>query len=442
MIEKKCGEEEKSQIKYQLHIMKALGWYISIHKGISQKEIADKMSYDAAYINRMIIMPKKAESINEENFERKQLITIAKAVKICDAMETTLENVLYYYQFRNVLTHSPKMDSLEKLTNELTSQSRGGISLAEDLEINDMVLHEEDSAFAKEVKGVNNLITNVKHPGFKSWFGKYYCYFSSTSSDEVARKRRKSFDRASDDDETKELLDCATEDYIFCGILNIHDETEGADEVCHVDFKFLANPKMRTLKKYSGTLTLSSNTNAVFCELMSKELGEKTYFILEQQDVGREYPQVQCCMAMVLTYSSKVNRRRPCCERMIISRKVIKEETMAYETMKAYLRMNDNMIRITEWGYAEMIKTIKRSSDSDLQEIMEKFPNLKSLSGINVTIEDCAFIPESIIHTLHSLNDSQRQKFEILLRIHSLAPWYCKTKGTKADTLFKLLNSE
>lgn len=159
--------------------------------------------------------------------------------------------------------------------------------------------------------------------------------------------------------------------------------------------------------------------------------------IFEKQDLGNAQPHVQSCMAMVLTYSSKVHRRRPCCERMIISSSCIKSGTEEYEVMKAYLRMNDRMIRITDWGYEQLIKDIHKSDDPDLLKIAECFPDLQSLAGKTVTIENCAFIPESIIYALRMLSQLQQRKFEILLRNHSIAPWYYKTKATKVDELFK-----
>ena len=177
-------------------------------------------------------------------------------------------------------------------------------------------------------------------------------------------------DKFENDPELRELLECSTEEYIFCGIMNIHNHKFSDDGLCHVDFKFLANPD----------------------------------------------------------------------ERMIISNKKIKKRE-EYETMKAYLRMNDSTIRITQWGYNELLKDIEQSDDSELRAIAELFPDLNKLNGSNVTIENCAFIPESFIYTLHSLTSSQKRKFEILLRNHSIAPWYSKTKATKADTLFKLRNS-
>lgn len=438
----KKTKEKQDQIRYQLHIMKALGWYINIKK-TKQCDIANRMHVDSAVISRSVISPKNAEDINAENFEQKgkRLLGISKALEICKCMDVTLENILYFYQFKNVLVELPKIDILEELTNKLTN------SLNEhDLAIN--VLENDIESVCKDLnissfnpKKINNLVFDIRHSDFQPWFGQYFCYFSSTSSEEAGKKRIAQFDSLSDNLELNELLECATDEYIFCGIMEIHNELESTDGLCHVDFKFLANPEKNLIKKYSGLLILSANTKAVFCELTSAEQGEKTYFIFEKQDLGKEQPHVQCCMAMVLTYSSKVHRRRPCCERMIISSKEIKAGTEEYEAMKAYLRMNDSTIRITQWGYNELIKDINQSKDSELLEIAKSFPDLCSLNGQNVTIENCAFIPESVIYTLNSLTDSQKRKFEILLRTHSIAPWYCKTKATKADILFKLLNA-
>ena len=423
--------------------MKALGWYISVHKEIKQIKIANRMHTDPASISRYVISPKDAQCINEQNYEQsgKRLIDIEKAVEICGHMGTTLENILYYYQFKNTLDKLPNFDSLEKLTNQLMCVENEKENTTQDFQNVIDHLWQECWGSICIPPYTTNLIMEADHPGFLPWIGRYYCYFSSTSSDEAGRRREASFERNSDDPELRELLECSTDEYVFCGIMDIHSCTESGRNLCRVDFKFLSNPKERLIKRYTGILILSATTNAVFCELTGNEQGEKTYLMLEKQDLGKEQSHVRCCMAMVLTYSSKVHCRRPCCERMVLSNSKIKEGEEEYEALKAYLRMNDSTIRITRWGYNELIKKIAKSPDPDMQKIIECFPDLESLNGNNVTIDECAFIPESIIYTLHSLSDAQKRKFEILLRNHSIAPWYSKTKATKADTLFKLLNT-
>jgi len=427
---------------FRLHIMKALGWYISMHKDIRQNEIAAKMNVDASLINHIIISPKNAPEITEENYEKyhKRLIEIERAINICKHMGTTLENVLYYYQFHHIPDILTKIDQMEKITNQLTNSENEQEKLSSCSEFDIETVQQEKNDLIYNLTEDNNLIMNIDHPEFHPWLGKYFCYFSSTSSDEADKRRKETFDKYSDDPELQELLECSTDEYIFGGIIHIGNQEKKADNLCHVELKFLSNPNKRLIKRYFGILMLSAKTKAVFCELTNAAQGEKTYLILEKQDLGKEHPNIRCCMAMVLTYSSQVNRRRPCCERMIISNKMIREGTEEYDAMKAYLRMNDSTIRITQWGYHELIKDIVQSSDPDLLKIAENFPTLQSLDGRNVTIENCAFIPESIIYTLNSLSDAQKRKFEILLRNHSLSPWYSKTKATKADTLFKLLN--
>ncbi|MBD5552678.1 MAG: hypothetical protein HDQ96_16180 [Lachnospiraceae bacterium] len=434
--------KEKEQVQYQLHIMKALGWYINIHKDIKQREIAKEMNVDPTVISYAVIPMKDADYITEENYlkSNKRLISISRAKEICRCMNTTLPNVLYYYQFRNVLDNLDKINIFEKMSNKLNDVENKVEKLTEVSDIGGELLQELKKGSSSVSVSVDKIISHVNHPDFLPWFGKYYCYFSSTSSDEAGKKQMSKLDKLDDDTELQELYECSTGEYIFCGIMNIYNHEYSMDGLCHVDFKFLANPDERLIKRYSGILMLSANTKAVFCELTSNDQGEKTYLILEKQDLGKEQPQVRCCMAMVLTYSSKVHRRRPCCERMIISNTMIRKKE-EYESMKAYLRMNDSTIRITQWGYDELLKDIRQSDDSDLQKIAELFPDLHSLNGKNVTIENCAFIPESFIYTLNSLTKPQKRKFEILLRNHSIAPWYSKTKATKADTLFKLLNS-
>lgn len=428
---------------YKLQVMKALGWYIHMHKEIKQKQIAMEMHIDPAAISRSIISPKDADFFDENKYlnDKKRLIDISKANEICKHMHTTLPNVLFYYQFKDQLVNLTKLDNLEKLTIKLTEETFCHELLTQNVDNCILDINNDKKDEVNTEKDINNLISNVEHPDFRSWFGKYYCYFSSTSSEEVNSKRRKEFDRFSDDPEIRELLINTPMDYIFCGILNVYNDSKYKDGLCHVDLKFLSNPEKRSIKRYSGILTLSAITKAGFCELYSNEQGEKSYFIFEKQDLGKEQPHIRCCMAMVLTYSSKVHRRRPCCERMIISSDIFQEGTEEYKTMKAYLRMNDNYIRITQWGYDELIKDILQSTDPELREIAEKFPTLQSLEGKNVSVENCAFIPESIINTMNTLTASQKQKFEVLLRMHSLAPWYCKTKANKADVLFKLINN-
>lgn len=421
--------------KYKLHIMKALGWYLKINH-LKKSDIARNMNVHRSVLTKMTISPQLADDINLDNVDGKVLISMETAIEMCSAMGTTLQNVLFAYQFKAVLKDAEKVTALLSVANSLKDSCD---------EISNLKMFTKDGIKRVLVDVAstinNNLITDAKNPLFNKWIGKYYCYFSSTSSDE-AGKQREEYDYLlqtdSADQDSLELYQKTASNYIFCGIMEVHDSKD--DPYCHVDFRFLSNPQKGIIKRYTGLLTLSKSTKAVFCELSGFEQGEKSYFITEQQDLGDEYDQVRLCIAMVLTYSSRMEHRRPCCERMIISSKPIDRNSALYDSIKAHLHMNDNCIRITQWGYEQLIDEINNSEDGDLHVIKEIFPNLQSLKGHTIPIEQCAFIPESVIYNLNVLSETQKMKFEILLRNHSIAPWYCKTKGKKAVDLFRIAN--
>lgn len=433
---------EENKVEEQIHIAKAIGWYISVmnsklnYKQYRQKKIAGKMHLSDAALSRKIIKPNEAGHITDSasfKAKDKRTLEISEAKEICRIINTSLTDVLYFYQHREFYEKNLQFfDKLQKLTNKLTISEN-------DLDDIDNDISEVERKEASMISRSSDFITNVMNPEFIPWFGKYYCYFSSTSSDEAGKRRVYSFDRHNEDPEMQELLEVMPDDYIFCGILNVLEGKAFDDEYCHVDFKFLADPNKGIVKKYHGILMISKIRNGVFCELIGDEEGEISYLIIEKKEVGRSQPQVKCSMAMALTVSSKAGHRRPCCERMVISRERIKEGTEEYKALKASLLMNDNIIRVTRWGYDELIKEIEESEDSSLKEIIKKFPGIQSFDSNVVPVEECAFIPETYIRQLNTLPIETRRKFEVMLRSHSIASWYYKTKADKADDLIELI---
>lgn len=150
---------------------------------ITQKTLAEKMNINAASISRNIISPKDANSINEDNYEQKnkRLIEISRAMEICEPLDTTLQNVLYYYQFKEYLDNITKIDILKKLPNELTGSEKIQEKLPQDLEIAINTIQQKQEGLETETvsSGENKLIMNADHPDFLPWFGKYYWYFDT-----------------------------------------------------------------------------------------------------------------------------------------------------------------------------------------------------------------------------------------------------------------------
>ena len=426
-------------ISYSIYISKAIGWYldttnkISGHKKFTQDEIARKMGLTVSALSRKIIRPKDANQINDKNSlkdRNKRKLEINEAKKLCNILGLSLNDVVYFYDHKDYFESDIEFfDKMILLTKSLT------ISPVQTGKTDDFLseLYVEKSDATEDMP--SNFITDINHPDFKPWLGNFFCYFSSTSSDEAGKTRKKRFERQSDDPELDELLKVTPNDYIFCGILSIGNKPKFNDNYCHVEFKFLADPQELHIKRYQGILTISRIRNVIFCELGNNNEGEISYLIIEKKEIGSMHPHVEYSMGMVLTVSSIDGHRRPCCERIIISRTPIDIYSENYKALKANLYMNDNMIRITEWGYNELIKEIERSSNPVLAEIAEKYPNLESLKSGAVSFDKCAFIPYTYIDSFANLTPVARKKFEIMLRLHSIAPWYSKTKSTKISDL-------
>lgn len=428
----------ENMVQQSIHIAKAIGWYIdtvnkiSNHKQYTQTTLAKQMNLSNSALSRKIIKKKEAGKIIDENSfkqEGKRKLEIDDAQKLCAYLDTTLTDVLFFYERKEFWESNLSLfDKMNNLTKNLTNSSDASIPFGDEF------LQKSISLSSQSTKN-SNFISDVTHPDFEPWFGKFYCYFSSTSSEEAGHERPKGFNRYNDDPELDEMLKITPDDYIFCGILDIQNGVTSNTPYCHVEFKFLSDPNKLHIKRYHGRLTISRIRNVVFIELLNNEEGELSYLIVEKKEIGSTNPYIQCSMAMALTISSHEGHRRPCCERMILCRNPIDINSEAYKTIKANLHMNDNNIRITDWGYNELIREIQSSNDPLLKEIARKYPNLKSLKSEVVKIEECAFIPETYIDELSNLTVDKRKKFETMLRLHSIAPWYSKTKSIKINDL-------
>lgn len=438
-------------------LMKALGWYFKYNKEscYTQSEIAKKIHLSPSRISQWIIPPSKAQDYSDTNFElelkknRKSLIPLSDAQDICTLMNTSISSVLAIYLMRNefdpVRGNMPNVEKFNFLKDQL-NESHNCSTEPETTTSTVLPLSTLES------NDEQNIITHISEPKFRPWAGKLYCYFYSTSSEEIELMQKgkrvdpngdhvvPEFEEPAEAAMYQELLSIATGEAIFCGILEIDDCPDSQDGLCHVTLSFIPDiyTCSKRLKIYRGMLSLSAKTNAVYCELVGENLGDKAYFITDNPDFSSEDSKISCCMAMVLTYSSRVNHRRPCAERMLISRTPISYGTPEYEEMKVNLRMNDKILRIDEDGYSHLIDSISGSSDPDLSTIRNVYPNFNSLKKGYGKVECILHIEEDDVEKLaNSLNEVQRIKFKRLLRLHSLAPFYSKTKATKTEDLLR-----
>lgn len=450
-MQEKDTNKEQCEKDIRFVLMKAIGWYLT-YKDItnqSQKTIAQQLNYSKSRISQLTISPKQSSEYTFQNYEalltehKKSLITLYTAKQICSILNTSIPAILSMYFLCNrsedFISKLPNVEKFRHFSEILNEEHNTHSAQSEEIKVSSNWLDYEHS-----------IITEVNNPKFRPWAGKLFCYFYSTNSEEIAQMQKGTMatsvsekpvqiDSTNDDPLLAELQNLSTGEAVFCGIMQVDDTDDSKDGLCHVTLSFI--PDIQCNKKpkvYRGILSLSKKTTAVFCELVGENLGDKAYFITDNPDFSSEDSKVSCCMAMVLTYSSRVNHRRPCAERMVISRVPIPTGTPEYEAMKANLKMNDKTIRIDEDGYAHLIGSIALADDPNLSEIRKMYPDFESLKRGYGKTEQILHIGEKDVRKLADrLNEEQYIIFERLLRVHSLAPFYCKTKATKAEELLR-----
>ena len=125
----------------------------------------------------------------------------------------------------------------------------------------------------------------------------------------------------------------------------------------------------------------------------------------------------------------------------VLSRKPIAFDSLAYKVMLSNLMMNDSVIRIDDSGYGELKKYQDKYESAALDEFLNKYPSIGDMDGGSnyIEVHNCAFINESLIKSFNVGNIDQNDKLylEALLRYHSIASWYSKTKSSKVNTIMK-----
>lgn len=381
--------------KFKNQVADALRWYQKEHKKIyTQITIGNSIGLDNTTISKYL----------SEKKEKRIEIPLERALRIAEAMDTNLWTIMYLYEQQG--TEMP----MESCTN----------------------LNKEEKLKSEFLK-IENLIVDVNDVRFKPWIGEYFCYFSSTSANEINKKKEECAEGLTE--EQKELFQISpSNDHIFCGKMIISED----GVYCKVSLSFMADKRKHSVKHYVGKLYLSGQYAAGFIELSGQENGECSYIVLKSPDSGK----LECRMAMVLTLSSIDGHRRACTEKILISKKKIEEETGEYEALKAYLRMNDSYIYIEKEEYEKLIGELKNMDVEELQKFADKYSDFAKLVSDNVTIEvrEYASIPESIIQNL--ISKENKTKLCVCLRNHSMANWYYKANDKNAEDILNLINKK
>lgn len=387
-----------------------LGWYIRLitsHTKVSSSDIARR-----AHLAHVTFCRK-----TNPNVKNKRHLYLSDIQEICRAMDTSLGSILYCYENREILENCP--ETIEGLC----------------------LIGSECDVLSRTKKHIINegLLTNSAESVFKKWFGRYFCYFSSTNSRETNSEKKEFAGRNCSDDEYKELAELFTDDHIYSGILTIGPSDSLYGQVCTAHFRFMVDPEQPIIKEYFGTVTASKSKQALFIELYSEKEEEIAFLIIEDTNDVK----VRCAIASVLIISSRENHRKPCSERMIISEERIYPGTQSYQIVKANLKMHDRYIRIDTFGFGEVIRELMESGDPKSIEIARKYDKLEKLGPENSVVRnELAYIKDTYISNLTDLSEEQKLIFESSLRLHSIAPWYSKSNSKKIKYLIELIREQ
>ena len=91
------------------------------------------------------------------------------------------------------------------------------------------------------------------------------------------------------------------------------------------------------------------------------------------------------------------------------------------------------------------LKKQKEYDSSALDYILDKYPTIDSLPRIpkRLTVRDCAYINEKFLVSFEdSFEEIDILYLEALLRRHSTALWYSKTKATKINKVLKKISAK
>lgn len=345
-----------------------------------------------------------AKMLLESNVQKLENIygnlSFSEAKDICAAMGTTLGNVLLEYE-QHIAQDSGVYDK---------SHSQEYFALKVDQDIPEQchnILGQETTIYPACLFCENDSLTNdISNPMFRPWFGKYYCYFFSTVSDES---------------------DC------FEGELEI-PEAPG-NGCCHVRFGFVYNQAENLRKDYYGQLVLSKKQDGgAYCTLINHDdQGEITYLVMANPAVNNS--QVCCVVAFVATISAGKGTKRPCVERMIISR--VPLDGKEFEMAKAHLLFNDKRIRITEDNFRKLLEN--KDLPATFKKRFADYKNPFDAPFLAEYLPKMAIIPESWVKSLNGYSDHEHQKIIDLIRLYSEAPKYNKIRQKTSETdIYKL----
>lgn len=405
-----------------------LYWFIKLlskKRIIKMGDIAQKMDIDKGVLTK---------KLNADNDQARPLY-FEDVEKLCSILGFSLSSILFFYENKEIFEKNFSKNTFSDLTKLLSTDSKYFLDFSA-LYGNRDIYSVSKTKKSEDKSSELHISEDVL---LSHMLGKWYFYFPSSDSS-IIKSRKKEIEKTSSapsgNPEIMELYDLYSPDHIYSGIFTV-DFQEGQYKSV---LKYMTNPQTLSILTYEGVPSSFANSHAVSLALSNKEGNDIMFMIIDTLSVEKASRYI---MSAVLSLSrNKVEEKhRPCSLRMILSRKLIEFDSPAYKIMLSNLMMNDSVIRIDEQGYSELRKFQNQYDSTALNTFFQKYPDIEHMTREGfIDVNRCAFINESLLQNLTNMDDYDRNYLEALLRLHSIAPWYAKTKTSKTNSLLKLFN--
>lgn len=249
------------------------------------------------------------------------------------------------------------------------------------------------------------IISDARNTAFRGYKGEYAIYFYTTKNEE----------------------------YIHQGIFKLDEDP--ATHRCVVDFSFKTGELDETgseiEKHYTGYAFYSIPMQTIYCEIVSDEIGEKSYLLFHYHFIA--YQRLECRLAIAITVSSGI-RRLPTMHKFLLTRNKLSHVELDY--LCGQLKLNSSEILISENAYREFLRDPKLPAKF-FEYFGKKETNaegfISSVAKIPYYTFNESLISDAFIPTL------DKTKIICLLRKYSSAPRCIKISDKAEEIVYKYL---
>lgn len=324
-------------------------------------------------------------------------------------------DLLHYNQHQLILKcaergYTIKQAALSKMLSGLNIQILQVAQICEVLEINISEILSMDKSTEvhipkKQQTKSDQIIEDAHSSLFRGYKGKYNVYFYTTKN----------------------------ENLVHSGTFNILEDS--VTNRCMVDFRFKTGEKKEDgsdiEKHYVGPIYLSQSMRAMYCELCSEEIGEKSYLLFRYDFLT--YQNLECRLVTAITVSSGV-KRLPTMHKLLLTRDFLSDDDLEY--LSGQLKLNNSEILLSETAYHEFLRDPKLP-DRFFEYFGEKESHAERFLSSVAKVPYISF-NESLISDSF-LPPFDKVKIICLLRKYSSAPRYNKISSKAEEIIYNYL---